>query len=41
MDEDNWNYELFEIHVKIEWATHIMRLDLVFASFFIYKGKQV
>ena len=34
--EDNWNYELFEIHMKIEWATHIMRLDLVFLLHSLY-----
>ena len=37
--EDNWNYELFEIHMKIEWGnTHYAIRFGFFASFFIYKG---
>ena len=24
--KDNWNYELFEIQMQIEWETNIMRL---------------
>ena len=37
--EDNWNYELFETHMKIEWVKNIMRLSSVsLPSFIIYKG---